>query len=1044
MPLSDMPVPGYAPPPTPEAISPPMRLMGGFPLEEENPVSMQNGTNGGLVEEASMLQQAGRGGDNMLVHMNPEEVNALNQMGNAGLGGLQQAQMTINPQTGLPEMFKFKDILPTIIGIGATMSGLGPVAAGLAAGGTSMVTTKGDLGRSLMAGLGAWGGAELGNVLGGSASLNAAGGQAANFGSATAADAGIKLGAEGFTDASIQAANRAGTDLIAMGGKDATQAAARDLAGRSLFQSASPGMQGDMIMKGFGNVAPKWTATKAGEIGLSQLAKPGLATVAGTMGSMPPPPIPGPEEPEPYEEPPPADYGFTGLPPEGYRPGIDPEYDYFRFANDGGYVNNLPTVHARSGMMDDLMDNRLARGLGSAGEKMYDTFLPYMSNPFRQEDVAAAAPEEEEEMQRRAQITANQLPTVNAKFGWKDAAGILSPAYMMHKADLGALTGGIIPSFLYDKFRSDDDNQPAPPAEEEVSEEQARALMSGMGSGMGMNYQMEGGTRGDVVLPTVNAKFGLKDLGMAVSPAYALGRGGIKGLLSRFSPAYMLAKGRYGPEEEEPIDPEDIDEANAMMMPPQANVSGGQMYMQRGSKGKTVVTALPAPKPTKDEEMLDRMHLSAMTSKNRNKAFRDLHHNTDYNLLLNRLRKAGSSTRGSKGKSPFQPESPSEIDDAEIGLAIKSKSNAGDWGSAFTTGKLETMTDAQITSNLNKAGLTDKQIQEYLNSSNADGWGTDYTASLPTVSKREGGMAMGGDGVVGQLQQLGGQAADFANSVQSTIGGGGGGQSGPLQGFDTFAAQREPLGLENTKPLNNMQSRLEQGSGMGGRGALAFGPQSQIAASQIGLDSAYNQNMGRGRGSSFGSSLGSYLPFLFQTGSDGMVVDDAMSGVMSVASPQAQDALAERMAVSPPVNQPQNPEERAIYDGALLALQGMLEGEAAQMAIDEFIETFGAEAYRMLEELVANESENGGIVQPANGETTVAEGEIQGPDVIPGKIVDPVTGEQTANLRVGENEYIEPADSLERRAMAAGLPPSPQNGAMVRGEEEKQLEAMYG
>ena len=48
------------------------------------------------------------------------------------------------------------------------MSGLGPVAAGLAAGGTSMVTTKGDLGRSLMAGLGAWGGAELGEVLGAS------------------------------------------------------------------------------------------------------------------------------------------------------------------------------------------------------------------------------------------------------------------------------------------------------------------------------------------------------------------------------------------------------------------------------------------------------------------------------------------------------------------------------------------------------------------------------------------------------------------------------------------------------------------------------------------------------------------------------------------------------------------------------------------------------------------------------------------------------------------------------------------------------------
>ena len=886
MPLSDMPVPGYAPPPTPEAISPPMRLMGGFPLEEENPVSMQNGTNGGLVEEASMLQQAGRGGDNMLVHMNPEEVNALNQMGNAGLGGLQQAQMTINPQTGLPEMFKFKDILPTIIGIGATMSGLGPVAAGLAAGGTSMVTTKGDLGRSLMAGIGAWGGAELGNILGASE----AGVQAGAVGEGGLSAFTPASGLEGATfDPSVLGANAPGVSSIPgqaavdMGGvAGATPEKMMSAYNRAIAQNPSslPGAAGkNLAFKGVGNIGSSWTSQAPGEIGLSELTKPGAAAVLGTAGSMPPPEIPERERPEPGEAPPPADYGFTGLPPEGYRPGIDPEYDYFRFANDGGYVNNLPTV--------------------------------------------------------------------NAKFGWKDAAGILSPAYMMHKADLGALTGGIIPSFLYDKFRSDDDNQPAPPAEEEVSEEQARALMSGMGSGMGMNYQMEGGTRGDVVLPTVNAKFGLKDLGMAVSPAYALGRGGIKGLLSRFSPAYMLAKGRYGPEEEEPIDPEDIDEANAMMMPPQANVSGGQMYMKEGTKDKTV----------------------------------------------------------------------------------------GDWGTDFTTGKLETLTDAQLTSALRREGLTPEQIKNYIDPS------PDYTtSSLPTVSKREGGMAMGGDGVVGQLQQLGGQAQEFANSVQSTIGGGGGGPSGGLGQLISAPKLENP----DFARLDNMQSRLEQGAGMGGRGALAFGPQPQIAASQIGLDSAYNQNMGRGGGSSFGSSLGSYLPFLFQTGSDGMVVDDAMSGVMSVASPQAQDALAERMAVSPPVNQPQNPEERAIYDGALLALQGMLEGEAAQMAIDEFIETFGAEAYRMLEQLVANESENGGIVQPANGETTVAEGEIQGPDVIPGKIVDPVTGEQTANLRVGENEYIEPADSLERRAMAAGLPPSPQNGAMVRGEEEKQLEAMYG
>ena len=36
---------------------------------------------GGLVDEAKMLQQAGRGGDNMLVHMNPEEVRRLRSLG---------------------------------------------------------------------------------------------------------------------------------------------------------------------------------------------------------------------------------------------------------------------------------------------------------------------------------------------------------------------------------------------------------------------------------------------------------------------------------------------------------------------------------------------------------------------------------------------------------------------------------------------------------------------------------------------------------------------------------------------------------------------------------------------------------------------------------------------------------------------------------------------------------------------------------------------------------------------------------------------------
>ena len=170
----------------------------------------------------------------------------------------------------------------------------------------------------------------------------------------------------------------------------------------------------------------------------------------------------------------------------------------------------------------------------------------------------------------------------------------------------------------------------------------------------------------------------------------------------------------------------------------------------------------------------------------------------------------------------------------------------------------------------------------------------------------------------------------------------------------------------------------------------------------------------------------------------------AQEGIMEIASEEVKDNLNERMSVTPDVSQPQNVEERSIYDRAMLAVQGMLEPEEAQMAIEEFIETFGPEAYNMISELARNPRDEGGIVKPANGGTTIANGAMQGEDIIAGKIVDPDTGEETANLRVGENEYIETADSLSRRAMAAGLPGTPENGARVRGMEEEQLRQAFG
>ena len=173
------------------------------------------------------------------------------------------------------------------------------------------------------------------------------------------------------------------------------------------------------------------------------------------------------------------------------------------------------------------------------------------------------------------------------------------------------------------------------------------------------------------------------------------------------------------------------------------------------------------------------------------------------------------------------------------------------------------------------------------------------------------------------------------------------------------------------------------------------------------------------------------------------------TGIMEVSTPDMQEAVAERAMVVPAPDQPQNPAERVVFDQAVLALQGELEPEPAQAAITEFIDIFGPEAFRQLQVLVGGERENGGLVETASGQDTtgMTEGEVkaqQGPDVIPGKIVEATTGKQIANLLVGEKEFITPADAVAREAIPAGLPPTPENGAMVMGQRQDELKQIYG
>ena len=125
---------------------------------------------GGLHE---LARQTGRYPDSHLVHMSTNELNALQSLAVAKGGSL-----TTNPTTGLPEAGFLDNLLPTILGVGLSfIPGVGPLAAaGLVGAGYGIA--EGDLGKGLMAGLGAFGGASLAGSLsnlGGKAAADAAG-----------------------------------------------------------------------------------------------------------------------------------------------------------------------------------------------------------------------------------------------------------------------------------------------------------------------------------------------------------------------------------------------------------------------------------------------------------------------------------------------------------------------------------------------------------------------------------------------------------------------------------------------------------------------------------------------------------------------------------------------------------------------------------------------------------------------------------------------------------------------------------------------------
>lgn len=160
-----------------------------------------------LAALANDIRAKGRGDDTMLVHMTPSEVHGLQSLAMAHGGSL-----TINPDTGLPEAGILKSLLPTLIGAVLTpLTGglINPLTAGLIVGGVEGLRT-GDIGKGIMAGLGAYGGAGLSAGLAGIGKIGAQAATAATTGGTAVPASFISGGVQPTAAEAIKAATGEG------------------------------------------------------------------------------------------------------------------------------------------------------------------------------------------------------------------------------------------------------------------------------------------------------------------------------------------------------------------------------------------------------------------------------------------------------------------------------------------------------------------------------------------------------------------------------------------------------------------------------------------------------------------------------------------------------------------------------------------------------------------------------------------------------------------------------------------------------------------
>jgi hypothetical protein len=215
---------------------------------------------------ANHLAAQGRGPDTTLVHMGRGEVDALQ-----GLAAAHGGMLTTNPTTGLPEAGFLSKILPMVAGAALTpLSGglINPFTASMLVGGVTGLAT-GNLKKGLLAGLGAYGGANLATSLG-------AMGAAGSAGTAGAAGA-TSGGSAALSETAVGAATPlgdAGAGAVRFGGEAAAGSPS------NLYSLADKGAAlpstnlGSNSAYSVFNKAPVDLATT----GASSLPQPGLAS----------------------------------------------------------------------------------------------------------------------------------------------------------------------------------------------------------------------------------------------------------------------------------------------------------------------------------------------------------------------------------------------------------------------------------------------------------------------------------------------------------------------------------------------------------------------------------------------------------------------------------------------------------------------------------------------------------------------------------------------------------------------------------------------